>query len=113
MLKNALSFLVGKKITEQRKKLNLTQKQLAKRLGITLNAVVRMEKGNIAPKMGRLSELAEALECSVVFFFTDQESIENEKILAISNMFMTLTEKEQEAIVHIVASVVSTIRGKK
>lgn len=55
----------GAWIAARRKALNLTQKELADRLGVTDKAVSRWETGKGYPDIGLLPALAEALNCSV------------------------------------------------
>ncbi len=111
-----LSLLVGKNIALQRKQLGFTQKDLAKCLGITQDAVAHMEKGIIAPKMSRLQDIAKALQCSVAFLFrtSDDETDENAKNIA--DMIKTLPKEGQASaltmfggILGIVGAVAGTI----
>ena len=57
--------IVGQNIARRRKDLGLSQKELAIRLDITQDALNRMEKGHIAPKMSRLDEISMELNCTV------------------------------------------------
>ncbi|MTJ93803.1 MAG: helix-turn-helix transcriptional regulator [Desulfovibrio sp.] len=43
----------------------LSQEILAEKIGITQQALARMEQGEIAPKLIKLPELAGALQCTV------------------------------------------------
>ena len=45
-----------------RRKKDLSQKELAKKLGTTQSAISRLEKGNISPTVNFLQKLAEALD---------------------------------------------------
>ena len=56
-----LAEIVGENISERRRRLGLSQKELADRLEISQDAMARMEKGRIAPKMGRLQYIADNL----------------------------------------------------
>lgn len=55
-----------KKIQEARKRANLTQTQLAERLGVNRATVSKYENGEISPTMDQLFKIAEALNVSVL-----------------------------------------------
>lgn len=57
--------MLSKNIYELRKKLGLTQKELAERAGVTSQSVWGWEQGIYEPKGERLQRLAEALEVDV------------------------------------------------
>ena len=56
---------IGKFIAERRKELNLTQMQLAEKLGITDRAVSKWENGKAMPDSSIMLELCEILQISV------------------------------------------------
>ena len=56
---------IGKKITDLRKKHNMTQMELADNLGISFQAVSNWERGNTMPDISKLPELAEIFQISV------------------------------------------------
>jgi len=72
---------IGKRIAEKRKKLSMTQRDLANRLHITDRAVSRWERGVGMPDVSLLVPLAEVLQCSVDELLTGKQcgvSKENE-----------------------------------
>ena len=56
---------IGRFIAERRKKANLTQMQLADKLGITDKAVSKWERGVAMPDTSIMLELCELLDISV------------------------------------------------
>lgn len=68
MAENKFALIVGENISDRRRRLGLSQKKLAERLEISQDAMARMEKGRIAPKMGRLQDIADTLQCSLTCF---------------------------------------------
>ena len=56
---------IGKKITDFRKAHNMTQMELADKLGISFQAVSNWERGNTMPDISKLPELAEIFHISV------------------------------------------------
>lgn len=62
---------LGPKIREERKKAGLTQKQLAKRIGISPITLQRIETGKSSPSVATLSEIVHHLNKSIVSFFQE------------------------------------------
>lgn len=54
---------MGEKLKAARLKAGLTQTELAKKIGISQQAVARYENGGIEPRASMLKRLAEALYC--------------------------------------------------
>lgn len=55
------------KIKELREKRNLTQADLAKRLGVTRSLIAKWETGQATPRTIILAKLAHELKCKVEF----------------------------------------------
>ncbi len=101
-----LAEIVGKNINLQRKQLGISQKELAERLDITQDAMARIEKGKIAPKMSRIQDIADNLQCSPSYFFRagDEESLEN--ALVIAEIIKPLSVEGQKSIIEFIATTV-------
>lgn len=56
---------IGKKIVSLRKQKNMTQMELADRMGISFQAVSNWERGNSMPDISKLPELAEIFEVTL------------------------------------------------
>lgn len=112
MSENQLSVIVGGNISSQRKRLGLSQKELANKLQISQDAMVRMEKGKIAPKMGRLQDVADNLQCTVAYLFRTNDEMTDERAEIIADIIKPLPPQGQEAIVDFVASAVSVMLTK-
>ena len=69
----SLIKILGTNIAVRRKALGMSQEVLAEKIGITQQALARMEQGKIAPKLTRLPELAGALQCTVAELVTAQD----------------------------------------
>ena len=66
-----LAERIGQVIAIRRAACNLTQEEVAERLGVGLAAVSRLERGLIMPTVGRLVELAEILQCTATDLMSD------------------------------------------
>lgn len=52
-------------IKQMRKKKNMTQEELAKKIGVKRSVVSKYETGNVEPTVSQIRKIANALECSV------------------------------------------------
>ena len=62
------------KIKELREKANISQAELARRLGVTRAAVLFMESADNYPMAWRLPEIADAIGCSIDALFGREEA---------------------------------------
>ncbi|MFA7637410.1 MAG: helix-turn-helix domain-containing protein, partial [Monoglobales bacterium] len=72
---------VGKRIAELRKKHNITQIELARRLGITNRAVSKWESGISAPSMETLYKICKCFSVSTDFFIMDKPNEKDDKVV--------------------------------
>lgn len=105
--------VVGQNIANRRKLLGLSQKELASQLDITQDALNRMEKGRIAPKMGRLEDIATHLKCMVPFLFRRESEALQERAATIADILATLPPGGQEALVNLVADAARGMNFRK
>ncbi len=67
-----IKAIIGERIREAREKLDLTQEQLADRLGKTRNTISSYETGTRILSISELPDLAKALEVPISYFFEDE-----------------------------------------
>jgi len=62
------------RIKEYRARLNMTQEDLAKKVGVRRETIVHMEKGKYNPSLKLSFDIARALDATVedIFSFTDE-----------------------------------------
>lgn len=60
---------VGRKLRLRRQELNLSQQELADRLGVTFQQIQKYERGANRVSAGRLFDLAQALETRIMYFY--------------------------------------------
>ena len=65
-MKSTIKQSIGQAVAKQRKAVGLTQAQLAERLNLSLDAISRLERGNIGLTVERMVELAEIFGCETV-----------------------------------------------
>jgi uncharacterized protein YjbI with pentapeptide repeats len=66
---------IGKKITEARKKINISQAHVAERLFISPQAVGKWERGESMPDIATFSRLAEILVVDLNYFLNNNDSV--------------------------------------
>lgn len=72
--------MIGTKITEARKKINISQAQLAEKLFISAQAVGKWERGESLPDIITLNRLAQILGVDLNYFSENFKSVATEKI---------------------------------
>ncbi|AMD89262.1 helix-turn-helix domain-containing protein [Desulfovibrio fairfieldensis] len=107
MTEKELAEIIGENISGRRRKLGLTQAQLAEKLDIGQDALSRMENGAISPKIARLRDIASALQCSVADLFREPDEGADERAAAIAELLRQLPPESQESVLRIVSEMVS------
>jgi transcriptional regulator with XRE-family HTH domain len=72
---------LGDKIRTLRKKVGMTQKELADRVGLTPSFISQLEKNLISPSLDSLLKLSEKLNTQPVYFLTEDESSPLQKMV--------------------------------
>lgn len=72
---------IGKKITQRRKELNMSQKDLSEKLFVTHQAVSKWEKGKSIPSIELLYDLTKVLDVSIDYLLKDTETNDYKAIL--------------------------------
>jgi transcriptional regulator with XRE-family HTH domain len=68
---NAIDVLIGRRMCGRRAELLISQSDLSHKLGIPLQQVQKYETGAIRVGCGRLTQIAEALNVELSYFFAD------------------------------------------
>ena len=74
---------IGKRIKERRQKLEMTQQELAKAVGVTPQHISAIEQDKRAPSLFTLAKLAEELGVTIDHLVTGKESVITDVIAAI------------------------------
>lgn len=94
MTEKELAEIIGENISGRRRKLGLTQAQLAEKLDIGQDALSRMENGAISPKIARLRDIAAALQCSVADLFREPDEGADERAGGYSRTASTTSTRK-------------------
>ena len=90
-MKNVNSLLAVN-ISEKRKKMGLTQEELAEKLGVTFQAVSKWETAKAAPDISFLPELADIFKCTIDELFS-RANDNSQVVKSSATLFSAVTEK--------------------
>lgn len=105
-----LSLLVGKNITERRKRIGLSQEKLAEALDISASSLSRIESGQASPRFSRLGDLAEILQCEIADLFRNNEQSLSVRLETIEDMLKPLSPETQEDLVHLLVVAIQMVK---
>lgn len=88
--------LIGKRIYDRRRQLNLTQEQLAEKMNVSIQMISNLERGNKAIKIENLIKLCEILGVSTDYILLGRGSKYNE--VSLSNKIKSLSIVDQKMI---------------
>ena len=89
---------IGQCIAKRRLAANLTQDQVAEKLGIDYEAVSRMERGKSVPTVLRVVELADIFGCEVQELLTEFSNRPDDQAILIKQMLSELGNRDREVI---------------
>jgi len=108
-----LAKILGENIASRRRELGLTQMVLAERLDIGQDALSRMEKGMISPKIARLRDFAATLECSVPSLFQERNDDKNDclaELAELAQMLLSLEQQKRDALIRAIWEIVKVVK---
>lgn len=62
--------LIGKRIQKSRKKVNMTQQELAERLDVSVGYVSQIERGITKPKLTTIDNICKHIRCDLNYIIT-------------------------------------------
>jgi len=105
-----LAKVIGNNIANRRRELGLTQMALAERLDIGQDALSRMEKGIISPKIARLRDFAAVLECSVPSLFREHDDDMNSCLAELAEHLLPLEQQKRDAVIRALREIVKAVK---
>lgn len=97
-----LAGVVGRAIARQRIAAELTQEQVAERLGIGNEAVSRMERGVVMPTIGRLAELADIFQCETADLLTEASNRASDQTHHLVRLLSKVSANDRAMLVEMV-----------
>ncbi|MBA7468330.1 hypothetical protein ES707_03573 [subsurface metagenome] len=82
--------MVGKRIREERRRLKLTQEELAEKADITANFLGHIERGTKRPTLNTLKKIADVLQIPIVALFATEKTYKLPREDLFIKRFMSL-----------------------
>lgn len=105
-----LAIRVGKAIAQRRIEANLTQEQVAEKLGIGPEAVSRMERGTVMPTVARLVRLAEILSCGADDLLMDGSNRASDQAKLVAQLLEELTQNDRDLLLELLRKMSSRLK---
>lgn len=97
---------IGQAIAKYRQASGLTQAQLAEILGISNDAVSRMERGKTIPTVLRLLELSEIFHCEVADLVTETSNRSTDQAKVIEKLLQQLDSQQRSELLYLIERLV-------
>ncbi|KWO50047.1 helix-turn-helix domain-containing protein [Burkholderia territorii] len=104
-----LARRVGKAIARRREENQLTQEEVAERLGIGNEAISRIERGVVMPTVARLVELAQVFQCNVAELLTEASNRPDDQAHHLSQLLTKLSHQDREVLVSIIETLAARL----
>ncbi len=108
---NDIAQSIGRTIAHYRQQAGMTQAQVAEELGISNDAISRMERGGILPSVIRLMQFSELFACSTAELITPSGYHIDDYSRRIAQLLVELDNAEREQLLQIVEKMVEWKRG--
>lgn len=98
----ALAEAVGRAIAKQRTRREMTQEDVAERLGVGNEAVSRIERGVVMPNIVRLFELATIFDCTAMELLSETSLRPDDQATRLSGLLNALSESDRQWVVEVI-----------
>ena len=92
---------VGKRISERRKLMRLTQEQLAEQMDVSIQMISNLERGVKAIRIDNLIHLSQTLNISTDYILTGKQTTDD--LVALADQISQLEESQRKMIEVLVA----------
>lgn len=103
---------IGKAISRKRAAAGLSQEKVAEALGISREAVSRMETGVAIPTIVRLAELAEIFDCGIEELLTEASNRQLDQGHQIAKLLDGTTEQNRTMLLDVIKQLVRGLSKK-
>ena len=108
---------LSEKVKRLRKERELTQKELADKLGVNSSHLSRLEKGKYQPSTEMLKKFAAFFGVTTDYLLSDEEipeiNIKNKSLAERVKLIDSLDEDDQNALIHIIDSMLTKKKMKE
>ncbi|WP_211461556.1 helix-turn-helix domain-containing protein [Collimonas silvisoli] len=107
-----LTKAVGRAIAVKRGEVGLSQEKVAEILGISREAVSRLETGVAVPSVVRLAELAEIFDCGIEELLTDASNRKLDQARKIFELIGDVSDEHREMLMNVFKQLTQSLVGK-
>jgi transcriptional regulator with XRE-family HTH domain len=115
-LNAGFTMTLGDKITMLRKQKNLSQGELADKVGISRDAIGKYERGDIMPTADKAKKMADLLGVSLDFLMSDaakEEAVVEKDMLYRMQEVQKLPDNEKDKIISIIDAFIRDTKAKQ
>jgi transcriptional regulator with XRE-family HTH domain len=107
-----LADSIGRAIAKQRVRSQLTQEEVAERLGVGNEAVSRIERGRVIPNIVRLIELAEIFNCEAAELLGQASFHIDDQSRRVKHLLAPLNPNDRQLIIDLVESLSTRLQKR-
>ena len=94
---------IGKRIRIARRKVNITQAELAEKLGVSIGYISQIERGITKANLITLDDLCDCIKCDLIYILSGTNTEESRTIYkAFYKEFSKLSEKDKHTAIKII-----------
>lgn len=106
-LQQELAKQIGLSIAKNRRKLGLSQAQLAELMGLSNDAISRMERGGIMLNVVRLAEFSKIFGCSIAELLGEHSQEVDEQARHLSRILNQLELEDRQKLLDLVEQLIA------
>ncbi|MEN4946448.1 helix-turn-helix transcriptional regulator [Pseudomonas proteolytica] len=110
--KHPTQIQIGRMIAKHRTERNLTQEEVAERMGIGSEAISRLERGLVELSVAKLMQLADIFDCRMDELLTKSSSRPNDQSQMITSLLSGLKESDRAFILATVEQLAAHLANK-
>ncbi|UII69665.1 helix-turn-helix domain-containing protein [Pseudomonas sp. HN11] len=103
---------IGRMIAKHRTERNLTQEEMAERMGIGSEAISRLERGVVELSVVKLMQLADIFECRMDELLTESSNRPNDQGQMIAGLLNGLKESDRAFVLATVQQLAAHLANK-
>jgi transcriptional regulator with XRE-family HTH domain len=97
--------IISKRIKAARKLANLTQAELAEKIGVSTNAIAKLETNIMTASLQTLINIANVFKIDINYLLLEESEVSKEKTgvdVFFDNVIYNLSQHDKEFIIHII-----------
>lgn len=103
---------VGQSLATHRLACKMTQAQVAEALGLSVDAISRMERGTISLTLPKLMMFADLFNCSLSDFIIESSPLLNEQLQKVGKLIEPLDTQERQKFIQLIEDMMTWYQHK-